>query len=151
VATEQNFNLCQDKKGMYWDLALYIPTVIALISVAFQMWYAGNESFTYLLMFATTFIFLIGFNRIAKTRMMLLASAPVSFVVSKQGVTLTTKSGDEIALATNVRFFSDVAGKSIALSGLDLLGKRQQCVFHRGQFESQSVFEEAKASLRMFK
>jgi len=148
---ERRFDLRQDRRGMYWDLALYVPTVIALASVAFQLWYSGNEGFTYLLMFLTTFMALIGFNRVAKTRMMWLPSAVVSFVVSKKGVVLETKAGEKSELAQNVRFFSDFAGKSIAVTGIDLQGKRQQCIFHRGQFSSVAEFDEAKAALRIFK
>ncbi len=151
MAEKARYTLVQDKKGMYWDLALYIPTLIALISLAIQLWYSGNQNITYLLIFLATFIFLIAFNRIAKTRLMLLPSAPVAFSVSKQGVKLYLRNGDEIELVKNVRFFSDFAGKSFGLSGVDLTGKQLQYVFHKGQFASESEFGDAKAALRIFK
>jgi len=151
MAAEKQFDLQQDKKGMYWDLALYVPTVIALASVAIQLWYSGNEGFTYLLIFLTTFMALIGFNRVAKTRMMWLSSAVIGFIVSKKGVVLHTRGGEHVELTQNVRFFSDFAGKSIALTGVDLQGRRQQCIFHRGQFATPAEFDDAKACLRIFK
>ncbi|MDH5728493.1 MAG: hypothetical protein OEZ58_05860 [Gammaproteobacteria bacterium] len=143
--------IVQDKKGMVWDLILYIPTLIILALVASQLWYSGNQSFTYLLIFLTTFIFLIAFNRIFKTRLMLLASAPVKLVVSKKAVHLNLKNGDAIDLVKDVRFFADFAGKSFGLVGLDMSGKRKQFVFHKGQFESQSAFDTIKSELRIFK
>lgn len=151
MASESTYKLSQDKKGVYWDLLLYIPTIVALLSVAFQLWFSGNQNFTYLLVFLTTFVFLIGFNRIFKTRLMLLSSAPVGFAVSKKGVTVKTRGKGDVELSRNVRFFSDFAGKSIALTGMDLEGKRQQFVFHRGQFDSAGSFDDAKAALRIFK
>ena len=151
MAAVREFELFQDKKGVYWDLLLYIPTVIALLSVAFQMWYAGNEGFTYMLIFLTTFIVLIGFNRIAKTRLMVVGSSPVAFDVSKKGVAIRLRSGAVADLQSDVRFFSDLAGKSFGLTGQDLEGKKRQFVFHKGQFQNENVFNDAKASLRVFK
>ena len=151
MAEKHSYTLVPDRRGMYWDLLLYIPTLIALTSVAIQLWYSGNQNFTYLLVFLTTFIFLTAFNRIAKTRLMLLPSAAVAFSVSKQGVDLRLRNGDEITLAKDIRFFSDMAGKSFGLSGVDLSGKRQQFVFHKGQFESEAAFNDAKSALRIFK
>ena len=151
MAKERVFDLVKDQKGAIWDLILYVPTVLVLSLLSFQFWFSGNQSFTYILAFLTTFIFLIGFNRIAKTRLMILSSAPVSFSVSKQGVSLSLRSGDTIDLSKDVRFFSDFAGKSIGLAGVDLEGRKRQFVFNRGQFPSATVFDDAKASLRVFK
>lgn len=151
MAKETEYTLHQDRKGMMWDLLLYIPTLIALVLVASKLWYGGNERFSYILVFLTTFIFLIAFNRIAKSRMMLLPSAPVKFSVSKKGVTLTLKSGNVIELVKDVRFFTDMAGKSFGLTGIDLSGSKQQFVFHKGQFASQTEFDGSKAQLRIFK
>lgn len=151
MAKETEYNLQQDKNGMLWDLVLYIPTLIALGLVASKLWFAGNEGFSYLLVFLTTFIFLIAFNRIAKTRLMLLPSAPVKFSVSKKGVSLTLKSGNVIELVKDVRFFTDMAGKSFGLSGVDLSGGKRQFVFHKGQFGSSADFDGSKAQLRVFK
>ncbi|MDH5259070.1 MAG: hypothetical protein OEX07_13735 [Gammaproteobacteria bacterium] len=151
MASRDDFQLVKDTRGVYWDLALYVPTVIALASVAFQLWYSGNQNFTYLLLFLTTFIALIGFNRIAKTRLMLLASSPVALSVSRKGVSVSLRSGDAVELVNEVRFFSDFAGKSIGLTGLDMSSKRCQFVFHKGQFSDDSTFDAAKAALRIFK
>ncbi len=151
MAKQTEFVLHQDKKGMMWDLLLYIPTLIALGVVGSKLWYGGNQGLSYLLVFLTTFIFLIAFNRIAKTRMMLLPSSPVKFSVSKKGVTLTLKNGNTIDLVKDVRFFTDFAGKSFGLAGIDMSGSKQQFVFHRGQFASDSEFDSSKSLLRAFK
>ena len=82
---------------------------------------------------------------------MILPSAPVAFSVSKKGVSITQRNGDRISLVKDVRFFSDFAGKSIGLAGVDLNGNKQQYVFHRGQFSSDSQFDSSKAQLRIFK
>ncbi len=151
MAKEFEYILHKDKKGTMWDLLLYIPTTIALAVVASKMWYAGNEGLSYLLVFLTTFIVLIAFNRIAKTRLMLIPSSPVSLNVSKQGVALTLRSGNVIELVKDIRFFTDFAGRSYGLSGFDLSGSKQQFVFHKGQFASDTEFDGSKAQLRVFK
>jgi len=56
-----------------------------------------------------------------------------------------------VSLAKEVRFFSDYAGKSFGLTGVDMSGKKRQYVFHRGQFESQAIYDDALASLRVYK
>lgn len=151
MSKETEYVLQQDKKGVMWDLLLYIPTIIALIVVTSKLWYGGNEGFSYLLVFLTTFICLIAFNRIAKTRLMLIPSSPIKFSVSKKGVALTLKNGNVIELVKDVRFFTDMAGKSFGLSGFDLTGSKQQFVFHKGQFISDTEFDGSKAQLRAFK
>ena len=151
MAAKNEFILNEDRKGMIWDLALYIPTLIALLVLASKYWYSGDENITYLLVFLTTFIFLIAFNRIFKTRLMMLPTSPVSFSVSKKGVTIGLKNGDHIELVKDVRFFSDMAGKSFGLSGVDLVGTKKQFVFHKGQFADEKQFDSSKARLRAFK
>lgn len=151
MSKETEFDLQKDKQGVIWDLVLYIPTLIALIIIASKLWYSGNQSFSYMLVFLTTFIFLIAFNRIFKTRLMLLPSAPVKFAVSRKGVVLTLKNNNVIELIKDVRFFTDTVGKSFGLTGVDLTGKKQQFVFHKGQFLSQTDFDASKAQLRAFK
>ncbi len=147
---DQHYELIQDKKGMYWDLLLYIPTVIALIIVAAKMWYSGDETFTYILVFMTTFIALIGFNRVAKTRLMILPKAPIALTVDKKQVSLALRNGDTSQLVKDLRFFSDHVGKSFGLVGYDLDGRKQQHVFHKGQFASSHDFDNIKAALRPF-
>ena len=151
MATQSDFSLVEDKNGMMWDLVLYVPTLIALILLASKYWYSGDENITYMLMFLTTFIFLIAFNRIFKTRLMLLPSSPTSFAVSKKGVAVSLKSGESVELVKDVRFFTDMAGKSFGLTGVDLEGAKKQFVFHKGQFEDDQQFDGSKARLRAFK
>lgn len=152
MATEpKKYEFVADRRGMVWDILLYVPTAIALVIVGSQLWYSGDQGLAYVVVFATTFIVLIGFNRIFKTRLMLLPGAPTSLAVSKTGVDLTLRSGVQVQLVKNVRFFSDLAGRSIGLAGIDLAGKSHQHIFHKGQFASEAEFGEAKASLRIFK
>lgn len=151
MSKSTRFELVQDIKGVKWDLLLYIPTLIALVSIASQFWFNGEQNITYLLVFMTTMIFLIAFNRIAKTRLMILPSSAIALDVSNKAVRLELKSGEFIEMIKGVRFFSDTAGKSIGLSGLDGEGKKQQQVFHKGQFVNEEVFSEAKALLRVFR
>jgi len=151
MATKTEYELIQDKKGVMWDLLLYIPTLIALSIVAIRLWADGNEGMTYIIIFLTTFIAFIAFNRIFKTRLMLLPSAPVAFSVSKNGVSLKLKNGNQIELVRDVRFFTDIGGKSFGLAGVDLAGAKQQYVFHKGQFNDATEFDGSKAQLRMFK
>ncbi len=151
MATQSDFSLVEDKRGVMWDLVLYVPTLIALIVLAVKYWYSGDENITYLLMFLTTFIFLIAFNRIFKTRLMMMPSSPTSFSVSKKGVAVSLKNGLSVELIKDVRFFTDMAGKSFGLTGVDLEGAKKQFVFHRGQFESDEQFDGSKARLRAFK
>jgi len=151
MAKTTEFTLAQDKKGVVWDLLLYIPTLVALIAIASQLWYSGNQGFTYLLIFLTTIIALIGFDRIAKTRLMILPKAPIGLAVSRQSVSIQLRNGSNIELVKNVRFFTDYAGKSFGLSGVDLSGAKKQFVFHKGQFALDDDFEGAKSLLRGFK
>ena len=75
-AETMQFELVQDRKGMVWDLLLYIPTVIALASISASFWYGDDHNMGYLFFFLTCFFFIAGFNRVFKTRLMLLPSAP---------------------------------------------------------------------------
>lgn len=136
---------------MWWDLALYLPTVVALLSIGMQMWYGGNQNMAYLLVFLSTFFFLIGFNRIAMTRLMLLPGAPVAVEVSKQAVSLLLRSGTRVDLIKGVRFYADYAGKSFGLTGMDSSGKHRRFVLHRGQFPEKAQFDDALSRLRVFK
>lgn len=61
---------------MVWDLLLYVPVVVVLFSLGLQLWYGSGSSWSYLLVFLATLFFLIGANRILKTRLMVLPSAP---------------------------------------------------------------------------
>jgi hypothetical protein len=140
--------LAQDHKGMVWDLLLYIPTVGALASMAAKLWYGGDQNLTYVLSFLASFFFIVGANRILKTRLMLLPSAPVSLEVSKQNIRLTLRNGGHIDLVKDQRFYSDYSGRSFGLSGLDGSGKRLQFVFHKGQFSDAAQYQAAQETLR---
>ncbi len=150
MAKNQDFSLCPDKKGVTWDLLLYVPTVLALGSIALQMYYSpGSDTWSYLLMFLASFFFFVGFNRIS-TRMQLLPSSPVGINVSKQQVKIRLRNGNEVELVKDLRFFSDYAGRSFGLSAMDMTGKKCQYVFHKGQFASEQEFKDLTNSLRAF-
>lgn len=135
---------------MWWDLALYVPTVIFLFSYAAKLWYTGNQTWTYVLIFAGSYFLIAGANRILKVRMMVLPASPISIDASKQRILLELRNGEKIELAKKVRYYADYVGKSFAISGMDLSGKQQQHVFSRGQFSSESEFTEMKEFLRIF-
>ena len=132
--------LVRDRKGMVWDLLLYIPTVVALASISASFWYGNNHNLGYLFFFLTCFFFIAGFNRIFKTRLMLLPSAPISISVDEQSLGLLQRNGARVDLVKNLRYYPDYAGKSFGVSGLDGSGKQLQFVFHRGQFATAEQF-----------
>jgi len=136
---------------MLWDSLLYIPTVIALFSIGLKLWFSPNQSWAYVLFFMASFFFLIGANRILSSRLMMLPSSPISLEAGKQQITLTLRSGNSVNLMKEVRFFPDYAGKSFGLSGIDVSGKRQQFVFHRGQFAHESEYTALCATLNVYK
>ncbi len=151
MAKVNNFQLAPDKKGVVWDLLLYIPTVVFLTSIGLKMWYSvSDQSWAYVLFFAASFFFLTGANRIA-SRMMLLPSAPAALEVAKQSVALVMRSGERIELVKELRYYADSAGKSFGLVGLDLNGKRRQYVFHRGQFGGEALFKDIRSILSIYK
>ena len=151
MAEVSRYSLVRDRKGMIWDLLLYVPTVIALSSIAFKLWYDGNRAFAYVLSFMASFFFIVGMNRILTTRLMLLPSSPIALATAKQQLTVMLRNGGRVDLAKEVRFYPDFAGKSFGLSGMDISGKRHQYVFHRGQFADESVFKELCSELNIYK
>ncbi len=148
---KSDYKLTPDRRGAAWDSLLYLPVVILLGAYSLVLWHQNNQAFAYLLMFLASFMAFIGANRILSGRLMLLPSAPVALSVSKQHVSVRLRNNDQVALVKEVRFFSDYAGKSFGLTGIDMSGKKRQYVFHRGQFESQAVYDDALASLRVYK
>lgn len=136
---------------MQWDLLLYVPTVTALALIALKLWFGPNHTWSYLLLFLASFFFIAGVNRILSSRLMLLPSSVVALNINKQRVGLDLRSGDRIELVKDVRFFSDYAGKSFGLTGMDLSGKQRQYVLHRGQFADDSAFKEATTLLKVYK
>lgn len=151
MAETHRYELVPDKKGVVWDLLLYVPTFVALVALAAKLWFSDNQNFTYVLVFASTLIFLFAFNQIFKTRLMILGSSPVALNVSKKAVSLELKNGDATDLVKDVRFYADYAGKRFGISGLDLSGKMQKFVFLQGQFGTDSEFKDLKSRLAIFK
>jgi len=139
---EKSLNLVRDTRGMYWDLLLYVPTVTALLSMAAKFWFGGDVNLAYLLLFLGSFFFLAGSNRILKTRLMVLPSAPIALKVQdRHSVHLTLRNGKELDLVSDLKFYPDYAGRSFGLAGLDAAGPRAQFVFHKGQFPSEQDYQ----------
>ncbi len=150
MAEVMQFDLVQDRKGVVWDLLLYVPTVVALGSIAVSYWYRDEQNMGYLLFFLTCFFFIAGFNRIFKTRLMLLPSAPISLKISEQNLGLQQRNGTQVDLVKNLRYYSDYAGKSFGISGLDGTGKLLQFVFHKGQFATVDQYNSAQTLLKRY-
>lgn len=148
---KSRYTLTPDRRGAAWDALLYLPVVILLGAYSLVLWYQNNQTFSYLLMFLACFIGFIGFNRIFAGRLMLLPGSATALSVSKQHVAVELRNKEQVSLVKEVRFFSDYAGKSFGLTGIDMSGKKRQYVFHRGQFESGTVYDDALASLRVYK
>jgi len=149
MAKSEVFALGQDRRGVLWDVLMYIPTVGGLGGVAGMFWFDGNKSLAYLLFFLAFFFFYQGLHRILQ-RLVLLPSSPVELDISKQRILLKTRNGAEVELVKDLRYFSDYAGKSFALSGMDMSGSKRQYVFHRGQFADDSAFKKVAAALKPF-
>lgn len=142
-----SFDLVPDKKGVVWDLMLYIPTVVALASISISLWYGNDQNTAYLFFFLTSFFFIAGFNRIF-TRLLLFPSSPVRLELGENSLSMQQKNNTNIALIKNQKFYSDYAGKSFAVSGLDGQGKQLQFVFHKGQFASSDEFDSALSKFK---
>lgn len=142
------FSLVQDRKGMMWDLLLYVPTVVALLSMVAKFWYGGDVSLAYLFSFLACFFFIAGANRVLKTRLMLLPSAPIAIEVDKHITRIVLRKGDHVELVKDLRLYVDYSGRSFGLAGLDKSGQRLQFVFHKGQFPSAQDYEAIKDKLR---
>jgi hypothetical protein len=147
----RRYVLRQDKQGMTWDLLLYVPTVVILLSIGLKLWFGSNRNWTYLLLFMASFFFIQGAMRILKSRLMLLPTAPTAVEFSKQRIRLELRSGRQVELVSELRYFPDFAGKSIALSGNDLNGRKQQYILHRGQFASEGEFKDLRAVLEVYR
>jgi len=147
---EKRCVLQQDKNGMWWDLALYVPTVVFLLSIALKFWYSSNQDWTYILLFAATYFFIAGASRILKVRLMVLPASPIVFDVNKQRILLELRGKDKVELVKNVRYYADFVGKSFAISGMDLSGRKKQYVFSRGQFANDAEFSELRDFLKMY-
>ena len=104
---DARFDLSQDRKGMMWDLLLYIPTVVALLSMAAKFWYGEDANLAYLLVFLASFFCIAGANRVLKTRLMILPSAPVAIEFDKTLPRLVLRNGKVIQLVKDLKFYSD--------------------------------------------
>lgn len=133
---------------MMWDLLLYVPTVTALLSMAAKFWFGDDINLAYLLVFLGSFFFIAGANRILKTRLMLLPSAPIAIEIGEQDVGFVLRNGKRVEIVRGLRYYSDYAGKSFGLAGLDNSGQRLQFVFHKGQFPDEKAYQAAQNSLR---
>lgn len=146
------YTLRPDTRGALWDLALYVPTVGFLGYYGLSLWYAGGHAaWAYALWFLACFFLIVGGGRILR-RLLVLPGAPVALEVDKKRmVSVTLKGGEVTGLVRDVRYFKDYAGRSFGLSGADAEGKKWQYVFHRGQFEGDTVFSRLNAELDMFR
>jgi len=149
VAKSELFELSQDRKGVTWDALMYVPTVLGLGTGAFIFWYDKNQGLAYLLFFLASFFFYQGVHRVLG-RMLVLPKSPVSLDVSKQRVLLVLRNGESVELIKNVRYFSDHAGKSFGLTGMDVMGAKRQYVFHKGQFADGASFAKVRDALKAF-
>lgn len=147
----ERFTLVQDRRGMMWDLLLYVPTVFALFAIGLKLWYSPSQSWAYVLFFMACFFLFAGANRILSGRLMLLPGAPCALYFSRERLTLELKNGERVDLVKNLRFFPDYAGKSFGLSGMDLAGKQRQFVMHRGQFAGAAEYQRLRDALGAFK
>jgi hypothetical protein len=145
----ETFELGRDTKGVTWDALMYVPTVAGLGIGASIFWYGQNQGLAYLLFFLACFFFYQGVHRVLG-RLMLLPTSPVKLDISKQRILLTLRNGETVELVKDLRYFSDHAGKSFGLTGMDMTGAKRQYVFHRGQFADATAYGKAGASLKVF-
>jgi hypothetical protein len=146
----KRFELRPDQKGAIWDLLLYVPTVVALASVGAKLWFSDNHAYAYLLSFLASFFFFVGANRILKTRLMLLPTAPRGIELDADCLSILLRSGARIDLVKDQKVYADMAGRSFGVSGLNRQGQRLQFVFHRGQFAQASAFGAVQEALKRF-
>ncbi len=150
VTAAMRFDLRADHRGAAWDLLLYVPTVIALASVGAKLWFGEDRSLAYLLSFLASFFFLVGANRILKTRLMLLPTAPVRVEIDDDVVTIVQRGGARADLVKDQRLYPDLSGKTFGLSGLNREGQRLQFVLHKGQFADAVSFAAIQDALKRF-
>jgi len=100
------------------------------------------------LSFLASFFFFVGANRILKTRLMLLPSAPVRVDVDADAVSIVQRGGASADLVKDQRFYADFSGRSFGISGLNREGQRLQFVLHRGQFADEDAYASIQEALR---
>ena len=148
MSVVKRFELRPDQKGAVWDLLLYVPTVIALASVGAKLWFGDDRTYAYLLCFLASFFFFVGANRILKTRLMLLPSAPRGIELDGDCVSIVLRSAARVDLVKEQKVYADMAGRSFGVSGLNREGRRLQFVFHQGQFADGTAFRAAQDALK---
>jgi len=148
MAAAKRFELRADRKGAAWDLLLYVPTVVALGSLAAKLWFGDDHPLAYVLSFLASFFFFVGANRILKTRLMMLPSAPVRVDVAGDEISIVQRGGASADLVKDQRFYSDFSGRSFGISGLNREGRRLQFVLHRGQFADEAAYAAIQEALR---
>jgi len=142
---EVQCELKADKSGVIWDLILYVPTVGFLLLIGLRYWFSpDSELMGEGLMFLGFFFFIVAANRISR-RLLLMPSSPVGLDIRKEHIAMLLKNGEKRLLMRDIRFFSDKAGKSFGLTGMDERGSKQQYVFHKGQFDEESFDKVCKA------
>ena len=151
MAKAHVYELAQDRKGVMWDMLLYVPTVLFLCSIGLKLWYSPNKGWAYLLFFMASFFFIAGANRILSSRLMLMPNSPHHLEVAKEAITVGLKGGNKVQLVKDLRYFPDYAGKSFGLTGMDLSGQKRQFVFHKGQFSDEGVFRDLRSVLAVYK
>jgi len=131
-----------DKRGVIWDLVLYIPTVGFLLLWGLKMYFGSEDNIIAYVLLSLGFFFLfVGFNRVSK-RMLWTPKSPVGLDVDSKRVLMQTQNGETMSLRKDVRFFRDTAGKTFAITGLDSRGEKQQLIFYRGQFPSTQAYDD---------
>ncbi len=149
---EVQCELHPDRKGVIWDLLLYVPTVGFLILTGLKFWFPHdeNEWVGYALMFLGFFFLMVGGGRILR-RLLILPGSPVALDINRERVKLKLKSGESVSLVRDIRFFSDMhADKSFAITGMDTQGAKHQHIFHRQQFAGDD-YQAAKKALERYK
>lgn len=142
------FELIKDRKGLIWDVMLYVPTVTALLGLSAYFWFSGKAGYSYLMLFLSTFFFLTGAARIVKTRLMVWPTAPISLEIDDSKVGMALRNGNRIEILKDIRYYPDYSGRTFGLSGMDGTGKRLQFVFHKGQFADDNTYQQAVKALR---
>jgi hypothetical protein len=147
TSASTRFDLLPDHKGAVWDLLLYVPTVLALGSVGAKLWFGHDQSLAYLLSFLACFFTLVGGNRVLKTRLLLLPSAPVRLIVDADQVHVVSRQGSTVSLLKAHKLYDDLAGKSFGLAGLNAEGKRLSFVFHLANFADEAAFDKVRKAI----
>jgi hypothetical protein len=145
---ESRFILQQDRRGMVWDLLLYVPTVVALSSMAAKFWFGGDVNLAYLFVFLASFFCIAGANRVLKTRLMMLPSSPVAIDVEQHMARLLLRNGSQVELLKDLRYFPDYSGRTFGLTGMNGSGQRLQFVFHKGQFSTADEYRNIQDRLK---